>query len=158
MNWCRTSIHELIPQQLHLILRKGHNCFRALILVRFIVAYLVYGYTGALLPTITISEKTALTPLHISIYLALKGITDRRKHVTMEFINNAMIEIRAKKKANFDQRFTKQLKSNHYKSLQQTFVACSGSFLYRISGLFFALSYGFSQVAAYRWAIGGPIL
>lgn len=103
------------------------------------VAYLVYGCAGALLRTITIFEKATLTRLPKSMYLSLKDITGRMKHVKMEFINNVMIEGRAKRKASLDPQFAKQLKSSYYKRLQQTFVAYSRSFLYRIGDLFFAL-------------------
>jgi hypothetical protein len=127
----------------------------------FTVAYLIYRYAGALLRTFTISRKTALTPLHISVYLALKGITGRTKHVSMEVINNTVIESSAKRKANFDRQFAKFFKSKYSKRLQQfhlTFVAYCGSFLYHIGDLFFDPSYGLSRVVACRWATGGPRL
>ena len=82
----------------------------------------------------------------------------RTKHVSMEVINNAMIESSAKRKANFGLKFAKLFNSKSGKWLQQswlTFVAYCGSFLYHIGGLFFALSYGLSQVVVYRWGIDG---
>lgn len=126
----------------------------------FTVVYLVYGYASALSGTIAISRKTALTPSHILVYLILKGEGVRMKHVSMEVINNAMIESRAEAKAAFDRISAELFNRKGGKRLQQlqlTFVAYCGSFLYHIGGLFFALSYGLSRVAAHRW-IDGPSL
>jgi hypothetical protein len=95
------------------------------------------------------------------VYLILKVRGVRTKHVSMEVINNAMIESRAKVKAKFDRKSAELFDRKGGKKLQQlrlTFVAYCGSFLYHISGLFFAFSYGISQVATYRWGIDGPSL
>jgi len=143
-----------------------YNCTRSKAAISFLgplftVAYLVYGYAGALLRTFTTSRKTALTPSHILTYLALKGIAGWMRHVSMEVVNNAIIESRAENKAIFDRKFAKLSKSKFGKWLQQlrlTFVAYCTSFLYHIGGFFFALSYGLSQIAAYRWSIDGPRL
>ncbi|MCJ1383547.1 hypothetical protein MMC17_006661 [Xylographa soralifera] len=127
----------------------------------FTVAYLVYGYSNALLRTFVISEDTTLTPSHISTYLILVVIPGRAKHISMEAINNAIVESRTKKKANFDRKFAKLFKTTYGEKLlqlQSDFTAYRGSFLSHIGGLFFALSYGLSNVATNRWAIDGPSL
>ncbi|MCJ1437996.1 hypothetical protein MMC27_007383 [Xylographa pallens] len=127
----------------------------------FTVAYLVYGYASALLHTFAMSNHTALTPLHISIYLILRVISARAKHITMEVINNAIIEYRAKRRANLNRKLAKLYKTTYGNKLLQFRSMCvtySESFLSHIGGFFFALSYGLSKVATYRWAIDGPDL
>ena len=124
----------------------------------YTIAYLIYGYTSALVRTFTISEDTALTPLHLSIYLILRVTRARTKHMTMEVINIAIIKGRANKQANIDRKSAKLLKTryvNKLRQLQSTFATYRESFLSHIGSLFFALSYGLSHVATYRWAING---
>ncbi|MCJ1281018.1 hypothetical protein MMC26_000336 [Xylographa opegraphella] len=127
----------------------------------FTVAYLVYGYASALLRTFAISENIALTPLHMSIYLSLKVFNPRTKSTTMEVIDKTIIKCRAKRRADFNQKFAKLFKitySNRFQQLSSVFATYRESFLSHIGGLFFAMSYGFSRVVAYRWAFDGPSL
>ena len=127
----------------------------------FTVAYLVYGYASALLRTFAISEDTVLTPLHVTIYLIFRVLNPRAKQMTMEVINNAIIECRAKRPANINRNFAKLFKTSFGSKLQRfqlIFATYLESFLSHIGGLFFALSYGLSKVATNRWADNGPSL
>ena len=76
---------------------------------------------------------------------------DRKKHVSIEIIQNAFLEVKARGKARRTAR-------NVAARLMEYYTTCSESFLYHIGGLFFGLSYGVSQVVVIRWASNAPKL
>jgi hypothetical protein len=126
----------------------------------FTVAYLVYGYVGAITRTITISKKTALTPTHLSVYVAFKA-TKGKADISMELVNNAIIDIKAENDKALNRKFAKLSKRRFSAWLYEFYLALDayhGSFVYHIGGLSFGLSYGLAQVATVRWGFEGPIL
>ncbi|KFY14274.1 hypothetical protein V491_06106 [Pseudogymnoascus sp. VKM F-3775] len=126
----------------------------------FTVLYLIYGYSSAILQSISTSPNKSLTLSNVALYVLFRHTSDRKKHVSMEIIQNAFLEIKARRKARqtarnntLDKTFMGAgLAAQHFTIL----ATYSESFLYHIGGLFFALSYGVSQVVANRWNIGAP--
>jgi hypothetical protein len=126
----------------------------------FIVLYLAYSYTKAILGTFSLPPKDALTPIHLLVYVILKYITARKKRVPLMAINNAIVERDARERARISRRLAKLFKRNQSQTLQQlmlTIFAYRRSFLCQIGNLFFGLSYGLSQVVVSRW-VGEPTL
>lgn len=119
----------------------------------FTGVFLAYTYATALLGTIAISRNTALTPSHILVYLAF-CIIGRTKHVSMEVVNDTMIEIWAKKEAHIYAKLPK----GRLQRLCSILIAYSRSYLDDIGNLCLLLSIGLSQVATSRWYADMPRL
>ena len=127
------------------------------------VSYLFIGYVNALLRAITISPKSTLTTSHILIYLILNHCINRsgqKKRVSMEVVDRAILKIRAYQRtiltqmsvAMFGKKDTRRLQY-----LQSSLDAYRESFMYHISSLLFALSYGLTQITAIRWGSNVPV-
>ena len=131
----------------------------------FTIAYLLYGYASGMLRTVIILKKTTLTLSHMLAYIELKMSPSMSSKVTMQIINNALIESRAKHRktserlwAKLSGRLLKKPADQRTFHLHPILVAYSGSFLYHIGGFCFGLSYGISQVASYGWSTNRPEL
>jgi hypothetical protein len=131
----------------------------------FTVAYLVDGYATAVLQTFRTSTKAPLTPSHVWVYLIFKSLSRRRKDISMEVVNNALLKSAIEAKARSDRLATQLSKDPLLKgfgqiwsSFSRAFASYSTSFLYHIGGFSFGLSYGLSQVAALRWGSDRPLL
>lgn len=138
------------------IVSRGFNIFSILGSL-FTIAYLVYGYTSAILRTISTSPNNNLTLSNVALYALFRGILARKKNVSIEMIENAFLDTKAARDKGFEKRLAK-MHNNYPAQLFIKYSAYSNSFLYHIGGLFFGLSYGVSQVVVVRWTSERPEL